>query len=279
MALLTSHTIIGVPVDRRRYLIRQPRPCFAHHPDYSSVFTYGLGPTEYNHSINIWSICDCIIPAYRASYDKMVLSWVLHEMHFTTTQIDPGFYIYTLERSFCLMINIMIDIRYISRCVIQVSKSVRFILHVLSSDYSFSSVHVKNLSPTAPKKTRGPDVASSVSRLIFMRLSWQRTKWHLQSSPECRTDATIRAGTVYIHQMSQVYSICLTLWDACYCSCFIINGTHHFDYIKCFCFYQCCLDALQHAQVHHSLLDHLEDLMHLIPNTRDLFQKKRIEKL
>ena len=50
------------------------------------------------------------------------------------------------------MVNIMIDIRYISRCVIQISKSVRFILHVLSSDYSFSSVHVKNLPPTAPSE-------------------------------------------------------------------------------------------------------------------------------
>ena len=45
------------------------------------------------------------------------------------------------------------------------------ILHALSLDYISSSVHVKNLSPTAPKKTRGPDVAPSVSRLIFIRLS------------------------------------------------------------------------------------------------------------
>ena len=122
---------------------------------------------------------------------------VLHEMHFTTTQIDPGFYIYTLKRSFCLMINIMIDIRYIFRCVIQISKSVRFILHVLSSDYSFSSVHVKNLPPTAPKKTRGPDVALSISRLIFMRCHNNIQSDTPQSSPECRTDTTIRAGTVY----------------------------------------------------------------------------------
>ena len=31
----------------------------------------------------------------------------------------PGFYIYTLERSFCLMFNILIDTRHISRCVIR----------------------------------------------------------------------------------------------------------------------------------------------------------------
>ena len=57
-----------------------------------------------------------------------------------------------MERSFCLMINIMIDIRHISRCVIQIFKSVRFKLHVPSLDYIFCSVHVKNLSPTAPQE-------------------------------------------------------------------------------------------------------------------------------
>ena len=34
-----SLTIIGAPVDRSRYQVQYPRPCFAHRPDYSSVFT------------------------------------------------------------------------------------------------------------------------------------------------------------------------------------------------------------------------------------------------
>ena len=38
-ALYTSHTIIGAPVDRSRYLVQYPRPCFAHRPDYSPAFT------------------------------------------------------------------------------------------------------------------------------------------------------------------------------------------------------------------------------------------------
>ena len=62
------------PVDQRRYLIQHPRPCFAHRPDSSSVFTEGLGLTQYNRSINIRLICDCIMPAYRARYDIIVLS-------------------------------------------------------------------------------------------------------------------------------------------------------------------------------------------------------------
>ena len=58
-----------------------------------------------------------------------------------------------------------------------------------------------------PKKTRGPDVAPSVSLLIFMRCHDNVQSVTFQSSPECRTDTTIRAGTVYIHQMSHIYTI------------------------------------------------------------------------
>ena len=107
------------------------------------------------------------------------IHWVLHDIHVITTQIRPGFYIYILERSFCLMINIMIDIRYISRCVIQIFKSVRFILHEPSSDYSFSSVHVKNIWPTAPQEDAWPRCRSERLPLNIHALSWQRTKCHL----------------------------------------------------------------------------------------------------
>ena len=52
------------------------------------------------------------------------------------------------------MINIMIDIRHI--LYIQIFKSVRFILHALSLDYISSSVHFKNLPPTAPQEDAWP---------------------------------------------------------------------------------------------------------------------------
>ena len=93
-------------------------------------------------------------------------------------QINPGFYIYTLERSFCLIINIMINIRYISRCAMQISKSVRFILHALSSDYRFSSVHVKNLTPTALQEDARARCRCERLPLNMHALSWQRRKWH-----------------------------------------------------------------------------------------------------
>ena len=110
--------------------------------------------------------------------------WVPYDKHTITTEIRSGYYIYTLERSFCLIINIMIDIRYISRCVIQISKSVLFILHALSSDPPqtvdlapyMSRIHHQLRS----KKTRGPDVTVRCERLPLNIhvLSWQRTKWH-----------------------------------------------------------------------------------------------------
>ena len=48
-------------------------------------------------------------------------NWILHVIHFKSTQIRPDFYIYTHERSFCLIVSIIINFRYISRCVLQIS--------------------------------------------------------------------------------------------------------------------------------------------------------------
>ena len=74
ITLYASHTIIGAPVDRSRYLVQHPRPCFAHRPDYSSAFTKGLGLTQYNRSINIRLIYDCMIPFYITRYDILYLA-------------------------------------------------------------------------------------------------------------------------------------------------------------------------------------------------------------
>ena len=50
------------------------RPCFAHRPDYSSVFTYGLSLTQYNCSYNIRRISGDRTLTYRASHNITVLS-------------------------------------------------------------------------------------------------------------------------------------------------------------------------------------------------------------
>ena len=95
----------------------------------------------------------------------------------------------------------MIDIRYISRCVIQISNSVRIILHAHIDLVPYMSrIHHQLRS----KKTRGPDVAASVSRLIFMRCHDNVQSDTPQSNPECRTDITIRARTVYTPNVTYV---------------------------------------------------------------------------
>ena len=139
----------------------------------------------------------------------MRIHWVLHEIHFTTTQIRPGFYIYTLERSFCLMINIMIDIRHISRCVIQIFKSVRFILHVPSLDYIFSSVHVKNLSPTAHQEDVCPRCRSE--RLPLNIHASVMTTYKVSPFRVAQNAALTLLLYIYTkcHIMSYLYSLCL----------------------------------------------------------------------
>ena len=45
-----------------------------------------------------------------------------YDKHTNTTEICPDYYIYPLERSIRLIISIMIDIRLVSRCVLQIYK-------------------------------------------------------------------------------------------------------------------------------------------------------------
>ena len=52
---------------------------------------------------------------YLADYEH---NWILYVKHSKSTQIRPVFYIYTHERSFCLLISIIGNIRYISPLVI-----------------------------------------------------------------------------------------------------------------------------------------------------------------
>ena len=57
------------------------------------------------------------------------------------------------------------------------------------------------------KKTRGPDVAASVSRLICMRCHDNTQSDTPQSNTECRTDITIRARTVYTPNVTHAHIV------------------------------------------------------------------------
>ena len=48
-----------------------------------------------------------------------------YDEHTNTTEICPDYYIYPLERSIRLITSIMIDIRLVSRCVLQIYKSIQ----------------------------------------------------------------------------------------------------------------------------------------------------------
>ena len=49
-----------------------------------------------------------------------------YDKHTNTTEICPDYYISPLERSIRLIISIMIDIRLVSRCVLQIYNSIQF---------------------------------------------------------------------------------------------------------------------------------------------------------
>ena len=117
-----------------------------------------------------------------SSYDK----------HTITTEILSDYYICTLERSICLIINTMINIQYISHCVIQISNSVRFTRHAVSLDYRYSSVS---------KTTRGPDGTASASRLSFTCCHDYVKVTHLKVTQKA-AQTLHKARNPYIHQIS-----------------------------------------------------------------------------
>ena len=68
----------------------------------------------------------------------------------------------------------------------------------------------RNYHQLRPKRTRGPEVASSACRSIFMRLSWQRWCLTHQNGPECRTDTTDMAGN-HIYTKYHTYTVVYTM--------------------------------------------------------------------
>ena len=141
-------------------------------------------------------ICTCA-EYTESSYDK----------HTITTEIRPDYYIYTLERSICLIINIMINIRYIPRCVIQISNSAWVTIHAVSLDFRYHCVSFKRpLRSVLLTDARARWHCERLPLIIHV-LSWLRQSDTSQSNTQRRTNITIRARSpsiyIYIHQMSQ----------------------------------------------------------------------------
>ena len=84
-----------------------------------------LSPDIYITSVNIsYRYCLNILSTW-VEQSNRGLSWFMnntilsYESHLITTQIRSGFYIYILERSFCLMLYNIAMIQHYSRCVIR----------------------------------------------------------------------------------------------------------------------------------------------------------------
>ena len=145
----------------------------------------------------------------------MWIHWVLYYLHLITTQIRPGFHIYTLERSFCLILYIIIVIRHIPRCVIR---------HLLHFGLSYICIYqpillhpntLRFLYRMGVVETRVPGGASSIPR-AHTRMSWQLTSPHIYSGPEYHTDTNNKAGNLSMLGMSHMYATRTDWWSWCW---------------------------------------------------------------
>ena len=84
-----------------------------------------------------------MIPVYIARYDISVLSClrVPYAIYSKSTQIHPGFYIYTHERSICLIASIINNIRYTPQGLTGLCPSVRFIRTCVEYTESYYDKH------------------------------------------------------------------------------------------------------------------------------------------
>ena len=92
-----------------------------------------------------------------------------YDKHTNTTEICPDYYIYPLERSIRLIISIMIDIRLVSRCVLQIYNSTQFNYEQYFIPYSLYVCLDQAPTLKCLKETRSPDGDTSISRAPCMR--------------------------------------------------------------------------------------------------------------
>ena len=87
-----------------------------------------------------------------------------YDKHTNTTEIRPDYYIYPLERSICLMFSIIINIRYVSRCVIQIYKlnSIKLCMY-FHPNIAFTSALIKRPLSNCPAERRACQMAMPAS--------------------------------------------------------------------------------------------------------------------
>ena len=103
-----------------------PQPYSELGSDYKSyIFRMASGPISTSHQLILVIDIVCLHCSTWVIQFNPGLSWFMnntiisYESHLITIQIRSGFYIYILERSFCLMLYNIAMIHYHSRCVIR----------------------------------------------------------------------------------------------------------------------------------------------------------------
>ena len=114
-----------------------------------------------------------------------------------------SYMIYTSEQR--RLVSIIINIRYISRCVIQISSQSGLMLHALLLGYIYTSEHIKNLQPTALWTDARARCRHWRSPLNIHELPWRRVSRHAWEWPRKPHRHHYLAPTVHTQQMSHMY--------------------------------------------------------------------------
>ena len=145
---------------------------------------YGFSPAIYITSINISYRYRLNILSTWVETSNRGLSWFMnntiisYESHLITTQIRSGFYIYILERSFCLMLYNIAMIQHYSRCVIRQLLWLRLTYPNAWLRLGFYMCSLQELSanwllPRAPDRS-----VPGARETYYTRIPWQRTMSH-----------------------------------------------------------------------------------------------------
>ena len=177
----------------------------------------------------------------------MWIHWVLYDIHLITTQIRPGFHIYTLERSFYLILNIIIVIRHIPRCVIQLYKFTSaspYLEHATTRLVSTKTCPRLSAQTTSSHAINRVPVSQSEARtgLRFGKLPREHlmNKWPTWLGP-CTTSYGGPSYTQPLRMANPVITVLddrYTTMESCVCClCFVYSivkhPTHHGVSIVC----------------------------------------------
>ena len=152
-----------------------------------------------------------------------------YDEHTITTEICPDYYIYPLERSILLIISIMIDIRLVSRCVLQIYNSIQFNYEQYFIPYSLNVCLDQAPTLKSASKRRARQMARPcISRSPCMRRQ-DYHKLHDVNNTQIRITINKPAKPVYTYRMSHIQRICyIEEWFNRTISRILYYLSHHF---------------------------------------------------